>query len=189
MKVILLKPVKHLGRIGDVVTVKDGYGRNYLLPNRCAMRATVANIEHFSVIRSDLEQRNSELFSESVVLAEKLSGFVLTFIMQCAADGRLYGSVNSASVVKELSRFGYDVRHSNVILDAPLKSVGIYEVELMLHPEVRIKILVNIARSESEGNDALSFYRSSSERQSEDQSKERSEEQSSEQSEMQKVRA
>ena len=137
MQVILVKPVRKLGKVGEIVNVANGYGRNYLVPQDLAVRATKDNIAEFESRKKDLEKNNVE----SLKLAEKgnkaLEGKHLTFVTQSAADGRLFGSVHAKALAVEVSKMsGVELSYSNIHLESPIKFNGVYEVEVILHPEV-----------------------------------------------------
>jgi large subunit ribosomal protein L9 len=162
MKVILLKHRRRLGKIGEVVTVKDGFGRNYLIPQGMALRATGANLELINSQKEDLEKQNATAQKAAVASRAKLTGKDFTFIKQCADDGKLFGSVSAKDIAYILAdKTGMEIIHSNIFLQHPIKSIGIYEVQISLHADVECDILINIARSESEAQDALTEYKSS----------------------------
>ncbi|MDF2799543.1 MAG: ribosomal protein [Devosia sp.] len=150
MKVILLERVGRTGSIGDEVTVKDGFARNYLLPQGKALRATAANRSKFEAERAHIEKRNEERRNAAAGIAEGLNGHVVTIIRQAGETGQLYGSVASRDIVEALGTDGYTVQRSQVDLADPIKSVGIHTVALNLHAEVAVTITVNVARSEDE---------------------------------------
>lgn len=150
MKVILLERVGRMGHIGDEVTVKDGFARNYLLPQHKALRATEANRKRFDSERHLIEQRNQERREAAAGIAEGLNGKIVTMIRQAGETGQLYGSVSSRDVAEALSADGYTVARSQVTLAEPIKTVGLHSVPLALHPEVAVEITVNVARSEDE---------------------------------------
>jgi large subunit ribosomal protein L9 len=161
MKVILLKQQRGLGKIGDVVTVKDGYGRNYLVPQKIAIRATEANQNLFKEQKATLEQNNLSLREKAVNASKKISGKDFVFIRQSGDDGRLFGSVSAKDIANLItSSTNIAVTYDHVFISAPIKALGIYEVELSLHPEVQLSILVNVARSDSEAKDALASHNS-----------------------------
>lgn len=150
MDVILLERVEKLGQIGDVVNVKAGFARNYLLPSKKALRATDANKQIFEDQRADIEARNLERKSEAESVATKLEGESYIIIRQASDMGQLYGSVSSRDVAAAATEGGFHVDRAQVILDKPLKTLGVFDVKVALHPEVIVKITVNIARSEVE---------------------------------------
>ncbi len=150
MEVILLEHVEKLGKMGDVVAVKNGYARNYLLPQKKALRATDANKAVFEKQKAELEAHNKALFDEATKKAEALNGFSAVLIRQAAETGQLYGSVTIRDIAAAVKEAGFAVERRCVYLEKPIKDLGIYEVRLNLHPEVSQKILVNVARTDDE---------------------------------------
>ena len=150
MKVILLERVGRMGHIGDEVTVKDGFARNYLLPTHRALRATEANRKRFEAERHIIEQRNQERREAAAGIAEGLNGKTIVMIRQAGETGQLYGSVSSRDVADALSAEGYSVARSQVNLADPIKTVGLHTVALNLHAEVAVTVTVNVARSDDE---------------------------------------
>jgi large subunit ribosomal protein L9 len=150
MQVILLERVAKLGQIGDVVRVKDGYARNFLLPRGKALRATQENKTRFESMRSQLETRNLELRSEAEKVGRKLDGQTFTVLRQAAESGQLYGSVSARDLVVLLVEGGFTVDRGQIELHAPIKSIGLHKVAIALHPEVGVSISVNVARSAEE---------------------------------------
>ncbi len=150
MEVILLEHVEKLGKMGDVVAVKNGYARNYLLPQKKALRATDANKAVFEKQKAELEAHNKALFDEATKKAEALNGFSAVLIRQAAETGQLYGSVTIRDIAAAVTEAGFAVERRCVYLEKPIKDLGIYEVRLNLHPEVSQKILVNVARTDDE---------------------------------------
>lgn len=150
MQVILLERVGRLGQMGDVVNVKDGYARNFLLPKGKALRATKENMEEFQKRRVQLEARNLELKKEAEAVAEKLNGQQFASIRQAGDTGQLYGSVSTRDIAELVKEGGFTVDRTQVILDRPIKTLGLHEVRISLHPEVEVKIVINVARSEEE---------------------------------------
>ncbi len=150
MKVILLEHVDKLGRMGDQVTVKNGYARNYLLPTKKALRATEANVAYFEKQKAQLEAHNKALFDKASEIAESLKGFSATLIRQAAETGQLYGSVTIRDIAAAIKNAGFEVERRQVFLENSIKDLGVYEVKLNLHPEVSQTILVNVARTEDE---------------------------------------
>jgi len=150
MKVVLLERVERLGVIGDVVNVKDGFARNFLLPRAKALRATQANLKVFEGQRADIERRNAEARAQAERSGEKLDGSTYVVIRQAGESGQLYGSVSGRDVAEAVTAEGGKVERSQVVLDQPIKTVGIHEVKLRLHPEVTITVKVNVARSPDE---------------------------------------
>ena len=150
MELILLERVENLGQIGDVVKVRAGYARNYLLPNKKALRANEANRKLFENQRADLEARNLERRKDAEGAAAKLDGRSFVVIRQASDMGLLYGSVSTRDIAEAASKDGAHIDRSQVRLDKPLKNLGIFPVRVMLHPEVSVSVTVNIARSEEE---------------------------------------
>ena len=150
MEVILLEHVEKLGKMGDIVNVKNGFARNYLLPQNKALRATDANKAVYEKQKAELEAHNKALFEEASKKAEALQGFSAVLIRQAAETGQLYGSVTIRDIAAAIKEAGYNVERRCVYLEKPIKDLGIYEVKLNLHPEVSQKIMVNVARTEDE---------------------------------------
>lgn len=150
MKVILLERVGRTGHIGDEVSVKDGFARNFLLPQGKALRATEANRKRFEAERQTIEQRNNERREAAAGIAQGLNGKTVVMIRQAGETGQLYGSVNSRDVAEALSADGTPVARSQVSLTEPIKAIGIHVVPLHLHAEVEVTVNVNVARSEDE---------------------------------------
>ena len=160
MKVILLKHKRGLGKVGETAIVKDGYGRNYLIPEGIAVRATAGNEEMIIAKKSELEQHNSEAQKSAQVISDKIAGKDFTFIRQCGVDGRLFGSVSAKDIAQILSeKTNFEILHSSVFLQHPIKSIGIHEVVVSLHADVTCDVLINVGRSESEAKDALSGFK------------------------------
>ena len=155
MKVILLERVGKSGHIGDEVTVKDGYARNYLLPQHKALRATEANRKKFEVDRVSIEKRNAERREAAAGIASGLNGKTVVIIRQAGETGQLYGSVSSRDVADALSTAGFSVARSQVDLANPIKTVGLHAVSLHLHAEVAVSVNVNVARSDDEAERQL----------------------------------
>jgi large subunit ribosomal protein L9 len=150
MKVILLERVARTGNIGDEVVVKDGFARNFLLPQGKALRATEANRARFKTDRVQIEHRNSERRDAAAGIAAGLNGKTVVIIRQAGETGQLYGSVSSRDVADALAADGYTVGRSQVELAVPIKTVGVHSVALNLHAEVSVSVNVNVARSEDE---------------------------------------
>ena len=150
MKVILLERVGKSGHIGDEVTVKDGYARNFLLPQHKALRATEANRKKFESERASIEKRNAERREAAAGIASGLNGKSVVIIRQAGETGQLYGSVSSRDVAEALSADGYSVARSQIDLANPIKTVGLHTVALHLHAEVAVSVNVNVARSDDE---------------------------------------
>ena len=150
MQVILLERIGRLGQMGDVVNVKDGYARNFLLPRGKALRATEANKKKFDGQRVQLEARNLELKKEAEAVHEKLEGKTFVAIRQAGDTGQLYGSVSTRDIADIVTAGGFAIGRGQVTLDNPIKTLGMHEVRLQLHPEVMSKVSINVARSEEE---------------------------------------
>lgn len=150
MEVILLERVENLGQMGDVVTVKSGFARNYLLPQKKALRANDNNKKVFENQRADLEARNLERKKEAEAAAEKLSGRSFVVIRQASEAGALYGSVTTRDIADAASDEGVKIERSQVRIGKPLKAIGIVSVRIALHPDVDANIDINVARSEDE---------------------------------------
>ena len=150
MDVILLERIPRLGQMGDIVKVKNGYARNFLLPQGKALRATEDNKTKFENERAQLEARNLELRSEAEKVAEKLEGQTITLIRQAGTNGQLYGSVTARDIAEALTEAGFSVGKAQVMLHNPIKGIGISEVGIRLHAEVETNVSANVARSEDE---------------------------------------
>ena len=150
MDVILLERVENLGQMGDVVKVKPGYARNFLLPQKKALRANDANKAVFENQRAQLEARNLERKNEAEAAAEKINGRAFVVIRQSSETGVLYGSVSTRDIAETASSEGVHIERAQVRLDKPLKALGVFSVRVVLHPEVDAFIDINIARSEDE---------------------------------------
>jgi len=152
MDIILLERVEKLGSIGDVVNVKDGYARNFLLPNKKALRANEANRKVFEANRDRLEKENAEKRSESEKFGENIDGTEIVLIRASSNSGQLYGSVNVRDIVLGLEEKGHEVNKKQVIMGAPIKTIGMFDVTVSLHPEVQVTVKANVARSPDEAN-------------------------------------
>jgi large subunit ribosomal protein L9 len=150
MKVILLERVERLGGLGDTVTVKDGFARNFLLPRHKALRATEANLKVFEGQRADIEVRNTRAKEAAEAQATTLDNSSYILIRQAGESGQLYGSVSGRDVSDAVQAEGGKVDRSQVVLDKPIKTLGLHEVKIRLHPEVTITVVINIARSQDE---------------------------------------
>jgi large subunit ribosomal protein L9 len=150
MEVILLERVEKLGQMGDVVRVKDGYARNYLLPKAKALRATKANLARFETERVQLEARNLELKKEAAAVGRKLDGKSFIIIRQAGDTGQLYGSVSTRDIADQVVAGGTTIVRGQVILDRPIKSLGLHPIRVSLHPEVAVTITINVARTADE---------------------------------------
>jgi large subunit ribosomal protein L9 len=150
MQVILLERVEKLGQMGDEVKVKDGFARNFLLPEKKALRATKANREYFQGQKSQLEARNLEQKKEAEVVGKKLDGKSFILIRQAGDRGQLYGSVSPRDISDAVSAGGITISRTQVPLDQAIKTIGLFTIGVRLHPEVRVKVTINVARSEDE---------------------------------------
>ena len=150
MQVILLQRVAKLGQMGEVVNVKDGYARNFLLPQGKALRANESNIASFEHRKSQLEADNLETRKEADAVAEKLDGQVFVIIRSASDAGALYGSVTTRDAAEVAEASGFTVARGQVTLDRPIKELGLHTVSVVLHPEVTAKITLNVARSNEE---------------------------------------
>lgn len=150
MQVILLERIARLGQIGDEVTVKDGFARNYLLPTGRALRANAANRTRFEAQRAEIEARNAERKSVAEKVAEGLNGKTFIAVRSAAETGQLYGSVSPRDVGELLTAAGFAVSRNQVDMKSPIKEIGLHEVDIALHPEVETKITLNVARSSDE---------------------------------------
>ena len=158
MEIILLEHVDKLGKMGDKVNVKNGYARNYLLPQKKALRATEANVAYFEKQKAELEAHNKKLLEDATAKAEALKGFSAMLIRQAAETGQLYGSVTIRDIASAIKAAGFDVERRCVYMESPIKDLGIYEVKLNLHPEVTQTILVNVARTEDDAKKQAKAY-------------------------------
>ena len=150
MDIILLERIEKLGTIGDVVSVKDGYARNYLLPNKKALRANEANKKVFEANRERLEKENAEQRAVAEKAGEKNAGTQIVLLRASSNAGQLYGSVNVRDIVAGLEEKGHKVDKKQVVLGHPIKTIGMFDVTIALHPEVHITVKANVARSEDE---------------------------------------
>ncbi|HVQ07412.1 MAG TPA: 50S ribosomal protein L9 [Allosphingosinicella sp.] len=150
MDVILLERIEKLGSIGDVVKVKNGYARNFLLPNGKALRANDSNRKVFEANREKIEAQNVERRGAAEVEAEKVDGAKVQLIRQASNTGQLYGSVSARDLAEALEAQGHKIAKNQIVLDRPIKAIGLQDVKIALHPEVSVTISVNIARSPEE---------------------------------------
>ncbi len=162
MQVILLERVEKLGQMGDEVKVKDGFARNFLLPMKKALRATKTNREYFQTQKAQLEARNLERKSEAEQVAKTLNGKAFVLLRQAGDRGQLYGSVSPRDISDAITTGGFSVSRTQVPIDTAIKSIGMFKVFVVLHPEVRVPVTINVARTEDEaerqarGEDVLS---------------------------------
>jgi large subunit ribosomal protein L9 len=150
MEVILLERVAKLGQMGDVVRVKDGFARNYLLPKGKALRSTKENRSRFESMKLELETRNLEQRSEAEKIAQKLDGQSFTVLRQAAEGGQLYGSVSPRDLAALVSEKGFAVARSQIALNTPIKTIGLHKVPISLHPEIEATVNVTVARNADE---------------------------------------
>jgi len=150
MEIILLERIEKLGTIGDVVNVKDGYARNFLLPNKKALRANEANRKVFEANRERLETENAARRDEAAKSGEKVDGAEVVLIRASSNSGQLYGSVSVRDIADALVAEGHGVSKSQIILERPIKTIGLFDVKVALHPEVRVTVKANVARSDDE---------------------------------------
>ncbi|MBB54839.1 MAG: 50S ribosomal protein L9 [Magnetovibrio sp.] len=150
MQVILLERVDKLGQMGDVVNVKPGFARNFLLPKGKALRATEENINHFDTQKAQMEAQDLERKSEALAVSTKMDRTTVILVRQAGEAGQLYGSVNARDIAQALHDHGFNISRNQVRLDQPIKSLGLHNVSVTLHPEVSITVIANVARSEDE---------------------------------------
>lgn len=153
MDVILLERIEKLGQMGDVVKVKPGYARNFLLPRKKALRATKENREYFEKQRTQLEAINLQRRQEAEAVAERMQGLTLRMVRQAAETGQLYGSVTGRDVAEAIKEAGFTVQRQQVHQDAPIKTLGQFPVRVSLHPEVAVTVTVVVARSQAEADE------------------------------------
>ena len=152
MEVILLERVEKLGVIGDVVTVKNGFARNFLLPNKKALRSNAANLKLFEANKAKIVAENDNRRGEAEKRSSTIDGKSVTLIRQASNTGQLYGSVAVRDIVEALDVDGTQVQKTQVVLNKPIKAIGLYDVRVQLHPEVAVTIKVNVARSPEEAD-------------------------------------
>src|SRR5476649_74636 len=150
MQVILLERVEKLGQMGDEVRVKDGFARNFLLPKKKALRATKANRDYFQTQKAQLEAHNLERKKDADAIAKKLAGKSFVLLRQAGDRGQLYGSVSPRDIADAAEKGGFKIERTQVTISVAIKALGIYTIPVVLHPEVKVNITVNIARSEDE---------------------------------------
>ena len=159
MKVILTTNVKKLGKVGELVNVKDGYARNFLLPKNKALRKTKQNLEHFETQKAQLEADNLTQKKEASEVGTKLDGLSVTIIRAAGESGQLYGSVTSRDIAEAVSKKGIKITKQQVTLDRALKILGLEPIRVTLHPEVSVEIIANIARTDEEAKQQLKLGR------------------------------
>jgi len=150
MDVILLERIERLGQIGDVVKVKQGFARNFLLPTKKALRATAENKKRFEEQRAQIEANNLKRREEAEKIKDKVDGLKVVIIRQASETGILFGSVSSRDISEGVTKAGFTVDRRQVILDKPIKTLGLHDVRVALHPEVIVKVVANVAKSEDE---------------------------------------
>lgn len=150
MEIILLQKVASLGAMGDVVTVKNGYARNYLIPQGKALRATKENKAEFEARKDEIAKQNAALLAEAQKTADKLEGTIVELVRQASDDGRLYGSVTVRDIGASLEEKGFEIPRQNLLLGKAIKEIGEYSVKVMPHPEIELELPVRVARTESE---------------------------------------
>jgi|EP00003_Mantamonas_plastica_P003353 large subunit ribosomal protein L9 len=150
MKLVLLERVENLGAMGDVVSVRPGFARNFLLPQEKALRATEANLARFEAEREVLEKRNAERAAEAATSGEKIDGESFVMIRQAGESGQLYGSVTSRDIADIVSGSGVSIARSQVALNAPIKTLGVHDIRIKLHADVAVTVSINVARSQEE---------------------------------------
>jgi large subunit ribosomal protein L9 len=150
LDVILLERVENLGQMGQVVKVRPGFARNFLLPQKKAMRATKANIAYFDTQRAQLEAQNLTRKSEAEQVAEKLNGLKVVIIRQAGESGQLYGSVSARDLSDGVTAAGFTITRGQVVLEKPIKTLGLFPLRVVLHPEVSVQVTANIAQSAEE---------------------------------------
>jgi large subunit ribosomal protein L9 len=147
IELILLERVEKLGQMGQIVKVRPGFARNYLLPQKKAMRATKDNLAYFETQRAQLEANNLARKSEASQVGEKLDGLKVVLIRQAGESGQLYGSVSSRDIADAVTAAGFTVDRQQIVLDRPIKTLGLHPVRVMLHPEVSVTVTANVAQS------------------------------------------
>ena len=155
MEVILLERIERLGQMGDVVVVKDGFARNFLLPKNKALRANKENLEFFEKEKINLEAKNLKLKTEAEAVSEKITVNNYIIIRQASDTGQLYGSVNSGDIKEKLQEEGFSIEKNQVVLDRPIKEIGHHEIRVKLHPEVTSNISIYISRSQEEAESLI----------------------------------
>jgi large subunit ribosomal protein L9 len=150
VELILLERVEKLGQMGQVVKVRPGYARNYLLPQKKALRATKENLAYFESQRAQLEANNLKRKSEAAEVGEKLEGLTVVLVRQAGESGQLYGSVSARDIAEAVTAAGFTIERHQVVLDRPIKSLGLHPVRIVLHPEVSVGVTANIAQSAEE---------------------------------------
>ena len=155
IKVILLQRVSKLGYIGDVVNVKPGFARNYLLPKKIALRATKENLKYFEDQKEQIKKNNEIAKAEVQKVADKMGQLTIALVRQASEKGQLYGSVTSRDIAAAVKELGYKVNAGQVDLSAPIKTVGVYEIGVNLHPEISVVVKLSVAKSEEEAKQQM----------------------------------
>lgn len=155
IKVILLQRVSKLGYIGDVVNVKPGFARNYLLPKKIALRATKENLKYFEDQKEQIKKNNEIAKAEAQKVADKMGQLTIALVRQASEKGQLYGSVTSRDIAAAVKELGYKVNAGQVDLSAPIKTVGVYEIGVNLHPEISVVVKLSVAKSEEEAKQQM----------------------------------
>lgn len=150
MQIILLERVENLGQMGDVVTVRPGYARNFLLPRQKALRATKDNVAHFDAQKKELEAQNLKRREEAEQVAKKMDGLKIALIRQASEAGHLYGSVSARDIADGVTEKGFKIDRNQVNMDRAYKTLGLFPIKVALHPEVTVEVTINIARSAEE---------------------------------------
>jgi large subunit ribosomal protein L9 len=154
MEVILLEKVRHLGAMGAVVSVKEGYARNFLIPNKKALRATEANKQSFNERKAELQAKSADDLNKAQSVYAIIDKNFITMIRQAGEDGKLFGSVSPRDIAEQAEKtFSQDIPHSEILLEKPIKYIGVYEVEIALHADLHATIYVNVAHTESEAEE------------------------------------
>jgi len=172
MKVILRSDVDNLGRLGQVVKVKDGYGRNYLIPQGLAMRATASNMKVFETERARLQSKNDAVRFEASSLAEKLAAFVVAIPVRVGESDKLYGSVTNATIYQVLADNGMEFDRRKILLEEPIRALGTYSIPVKLHPDVQVDLTVKVVRHDTGETGEKAAAPAEEERESESQPEE-----------------
>ena len=158
MEVILLERIEKLGQMGDVVRVKPGFARNYLLPKRKALRATKDNMARFESQRAQLEAQNLKRRQEAEAVGGKLDGLSVVLLRQASESGQLYGSVTARDIAEAVTEAGFTIQKSQVVLNQPIKELGLHTIRIVLHPEVSVSVSANVAKSAEEAESQVSGH-------------------------------
>lgn len=158
MEVILLEKIGSLGSIGSIVSVKNGFARNFLLPRKKALRATKENLAYFETQRQRLEEENQKKIEAAQASSRTMEGLVLDLIRQAGESGHLFGSVRSQDIAEAAAAKGYSIQKSQVMIQSPIKTLGVHEIKIALHPEVVIAVKVNIAQTDEEAQAQWDAY-------------------------------